>query len=107
MVLKITHNLTILFVWGDFFQKINIESIMKQTALNGVSVYRMTMTFQYFTVISSWRGPDSDKIKTIVLPRLGARKIKTLNNEKERPEAVFKELVNKNKWERSQDSSHV
>lgn len=42
-------------------------------------------------------GPDSDKIKTIVLPRLGARKIKTLNNEKERPEAVFKELVNKNK----------
>lgn len=52
-------------------------------------------------------GPDSDKIKTIVLPRLGARKIKTLNNEKERPEAVFKELVNKNKWERSQDSSHV
>lgn len=39
--------------------------------------------------------PDSNKIKTIVLPRLGTRKIKTLNNEKERPEAVFKELVEK------------
>lgn len=105
MVLKITHNLTILFVWGDFLQKINIKVIVKQTSLKGVSVYRMTMTFQYFAV-SSWRGPDSAKIKTIVLPRLGARKIRTLNNEKERPEAVFKEL-NKNKRERSQHSSHV
>lgn len=73
---------------------------MKQTALNGVSVYRMTITFQYFTVISSLKGPDSDKIEKIVLPRLAAIKIKTQYKEKERPEALFKELANKNKSER-------
>lgn len=60
------HYLPVLFVWGDFLQKINIKLIMKQTALNGVSAYRMTMSFQYFTVISSWSGPDSDKIEKIV-----------------------------------------
>lgn len=43
--------------------------------------------------------PNSNKIKTILLPRLGARKIKALNNEKERHAAVFKELVEKNKSE--------
>lgn len=94
------HYLPVLFVWGDFLQKINIKLIMKQTALNGVSAYRMTMSFQYFTVISSWSGPDSDKIEKIVLPRLEAIKIKTQYKEKERPEAVFKELANKNKSER-------
>ena len=46
--------------------------------------------------------PNSNKIKTILLPWLGARKIKALNNEKERHAAVFKELVEKNKSERSQ-----
>lgn len=73
---------------------------MKQTALNGVSVYRMTMTFQNFTVISSLRGPDSDKIEKIVLPKLGTIKIKTQYKEKERPEAHFKEFANKNESER-------
>lgn len=58
------------------------------------------MTFQYFTVISSLRGPDSDKIEKIALPRLGAIKIKTQYKEKERPEAIFEELANKNRSEK-------
>lgn len=40
--------------------------------------------------------PDSNRIKTTVFPRLGAIKTATLNDERERPEAVFKELVEKN-----------
>lgn len=40
------------------------------------------------------------RLKNIVLPRLGAIKIKTEYKEKERTEAVFKELANKNKSER-------
>lgn len=75
--------------------------MMKKTARNQVSGYKMTMTSQYFTEFSSGTKPDCNKIKTTVLPRLGARKIKTLNNEKERLEVVFKELVGKkNKSER-------
>lgn len=70
---------------------------MKKTALKQVSGYKMTMTSQYFTEFSSGMKPDCNKIKTTVLPRLGARKIKTLNNEKGRLEVVFKELVGKKK----------
>lgn len=97
------HYLPVLFVRGDFLQKINIKLIMKQTALNGVSVYRTTITFQYFTVISSWQGPDSDKIEKIVLPRLGAIKIETKYKEKEGLRQFSKNLLTK-KWERSQHS---